>query len=100
MVVDTCVYVGQLGAYTIAFVHGPSHWWIKCKKSNKCVVGSLLQERGLGQTYITTKLVAFGLNGVSVFQGVKFGEMKQIQETCTPFNLGLHCVFHKTNLVM
>jgi hypothetical protein len=71
MVVGTCVCVGQLGAYTIAFVHGPNHWWIKCKKSNKCVVGYLLQEGGLGQIYIATKLVAFGLDGISDFQGAR-----------------------------
>jgi hypothetical protein len=100
MVVNTCVYVGQLGVYIVAFVHGPSHWWIKCKKINECVVGSLLQEGGLGQIYIVAKLVAFGLDGVSVFQGAKFGETKQIQKTCAPFNLGVHCVSHRTNLVM
>jgi hypothetical protein len=100
MVVDTCVCVGQLGAYTIASIHGPSHWWIKCKKINKCVVASLLQQGGLGQTYIVAKLVAFGLDGVNVFQGAKFGETKQIQEACAPFNLGVHCVSHRTNLVI
>jgi hypothetical protein len=40
-----------------------------------------------------------GLDGISVFQRAKYGETKQIQETCAPFNLGVHCVFHKTNLV-
>jgi hypothetical protein len=64
------------------------------------VVGSLLQEKGLGHTNIAAKLVAFGSNGVNVFQGAKLGVTKQIQETCTPFNLGVHCVSHTTNLAM
>jgi hypothetical protein len=66
----------------------------------KCVVQSLLQEGGLGQTNIATKLVAFGSNGVSVFQSSTSSVIKQIEETCTPFNLGVHCVSHTTNLAM
>jgi hypothetical protein len=66
----------------------------------KFVVQSLLQERSLGQTNIATKLVAFGLDGVNVFQGATSNVTKQIEETCTPFSLGMHCVSHMTKLVM
>jgi hypothetical protein len=100
MVVGTCVCVGQLGAYIVAFIHGLGHRWIKCKNLTKCVVGFLLQEKNLSHTNIAAKLVAFGSNGVNVFQGVKLSVTKQIQKTCTPFNLGVHCVSHKTKLVM
>ncbi len=31
---------------------------------------------------------------------LRFGVREKIQETCTPFNLGVHCVSHITNLVM
>jgi hypothetical protein len=56
----------------------------------------LLQEKGLGQINIATKLVAFGSNGINFFQGVKLGVTKQIQETCNPIQLrGALCLSQK-----
>jgi hypothetical protein len=63
-------------------------------------VGSLLQKKGLCHINIAAKLVAFGSNGINVFQGVKLVMTKQIQETFTPFSLGVHCVCQKKNLAM
>jgi hypothetical protein len=64
----------------------------------KCVVGSLLQEKGLSWTNIATKLVALCLDGISVSQGVKSSVMKHIWKTCAPFSLGVHYVFKKKHL--
>jgi hypothetical protein len=61
-------------------------------------MGSLLQKKGLHHINIAAKLVAFGSNGINVFQGVKLGVTKQTQETFTPFSLGVHCVSHKKKL--
>jgi hypothetical protein len=58
----------------------------------------LLQEKGLGHINIAAKLVAFGSNSIDVIQGAKLGVRKKIQKICTPFNLGVHCVFHKRKL--
>ncbi len=35
----------------------------------KCIMDSLLNEGGLGENEIASKLVTFGVNGASVFQG-------------------------------
>jgi hypothetical protein len=35
----------------------------------KCIMDSLLNEAGLGKNEIASKLVIFGVNGASVFQG-------------------------------
>jgi hypothetical protein len=35
----------------------------------KCIMDSLLNEGGLGENEIASKLVIFGVNGASVFQG-------------------------------
>jgi hypothetical protein len=42
----------------------------------------------------------FGIGGVMIFQGFKFGIIKQLKERCT-FRIGdLHYVGHNTNLMV
>jgi hypothetical protein len=49
---------------------------------------------------ITQKLIYFGANGVSVFQGTKNGVIKQIHNTYALDSIGVHCMIHCTNLAI
>jgi len=51
-------------------------------------VGFLLQEKNLSHTNIATKLVAFGSNGVNVFQGAKFWCDNKNSKNMHPIQLG------------
>jgi hypothetical protein len=49
---------------------------------------------------ISKKLLCFGVDGVTVFQGSKIGVTKQIKGSHAPFFMGVHCVAHCINLVV
>lgn len=77
MVVYTCVHVGQLG---LVLVHGLNHGHLlNIDNLTNCVMESLSRERGLGWTNIERNLVAFGIDIISVFQGVKSSVTKQFE---------------------
>jgi hypothetical protein len=80
MVVYTCVHVGQLGLHFIILVHGLSHGrLLNIDDLTNFVMESLSHEKGLGWTNIARNLVAFGIDIVSVFQGVKSSVTKQFE---------------------
>jgi len=74
------VHVGELGVHFIIPVHGLSQGCLlNIENLTNCVMESLSREWGLGWTNIATNLVAFGINNVSVFQGVKSSVTKQFE---------------------
>jgi hypothetical protein len=54
---------------------------------------------GLGKNQ-GEKLVYFGADGMSIFQGCRNGVTVQLQEHAAPFMFGVHCMAHCTNLVV
>jgi hypothetical protein len=60
----------------------------------------LLCEGGLSREQIASKLVCFGADGISTFQGAKTGVTIQIREKWAPFSLGANCCSHRVNLVV
>jgi len=53
----------------------------------------------LTQESITFELITFGVDGVSVFEGVRIGVTFQLKTETTLFMIGVHCMSHCTNLV-
>jgi len=46
------------------------------------------------------KLISFGVDGVNVFQGVHSGVICQMQDNYSPHLEGIHCMAHRTNMVV
>lgn len=53
---------------------------------------------GVADSEIAEKLLCFGADGVSSFQGVKSGVTAQIKGKFAPFATGVHCCAHRLNL--
>jgi hypothetical protein len=53
---------------------------------------------GVGVDDISSKLLSFRANGVTVFQGARIGVTKQLQTKYTPFMIGVHSFAHRVNL--
>jgi hypothetical protein len=49
---------------------------------------------------ISKKLITFGVDGVSIFQGVRSKVTKQISDGWALHSMGVHCRAHRTNLVV
>ncbi len=49
---------------------------------------------------VVNKLMSFGTYNINVFQNVKFGVTKQIQDDYAPFSIGVHYMAHHMNLAM
>jgi hypothetical protein len=64
------------------------------------LLDTLEQYGGLPCPDIASKLVSFGANGVSVFQGVRTGVTVQLKEHHAPLVSGMHCMSHRTNLAV
>jgi hypothetical protein len=60
---------------------------------------ALMHEGNLTRKEIACKLVCFGANGMSTFQGHKTGVITQIHEKYAPFSIGIHYFSHKMNLL-
>ncbi len=81
-----------------------------CWMSNKCfldannltllIMNFLMTQGGLKKKELVTRLVCFGVDGVSTFQGLKFGIIVQIQNWYSPFVTNVHCMAHQINLVV
>jgi hypothetical protein len=63
------------------------------------IVKSLMEFGGLSETNLANKLVSFGVDRVTIFQGVKNGVKAQIMQKHAPFVDGMHCMA-LTNLVV
>ncbi len=55
---------------------------------------------GLIEMEIANKLICFETNGINVFQGVKIGVTTQLMMKHAPYVNGVHCMAHRTNLVV
>jgi hypothetical protein len=55
---------------------------------------------GLPPSEIAGKLISFGADGVSVFQGVRTRVTVQLKDSHVPFVMGIHCMSHRTNLAV
>ena len=64
------------------------------------ILQSLLTLGGLTEEGIGRKLVCFGCDGDSVFQGHRTGVTTQFREKVAPFMVGVHCMAHQTNLAV
>jgi len=64
------------------------------------IMHALLEEGGLSHEELASKLVCFGADGVSTFQGPKTSITAQIREKWAPFILEISCVSHRVNLVV
>ena len=62
------------------------------------LIVSTLSARGGADTDSAQKLLCFGADEVSSFQGVKTGVTTQIKEKYAPFATGVHCCAHRLNL--
>jgi hypothetical protein len=56
--------------------------------------------RGIVDSLVAERLVCFGTDGVSMFQGCRTGVTQQLKDQDTPFCLGVHCMAHRTNLAV
>jgi hypothetical protein len=70
------------------------------KNLTKVIVATLLRGGGLMKKNMSKKFLCFGRDGVNVFQGGKTRITKQIKDSWAPFSMGVHCVAHRTNLVI
>jgi hypothetical protein len=60
----------------------------------KWIMDFLLNECNFGGIEIVANLVVFGVDGTSVFQGIKSNVTIITCEYWAPLSLGVHCVFH------
>jgi hypothetical protein len=73
---------------------------VDCNAENvaQIVIEALMVEGGMTKAEIGQKLISFGADGASVFQGQKAGVTKRMVETISPYVIGHHCMAHRTNL--
>ena len=64
------------------------------------IIGILSHHGKIEADQIATKLISFGVNGISSFQGCKNGVSKQLLENWCLYVLQVHCYGHKFNLVV
>jgi len=63
------------------------------------IIMKALQDGGdLTLEQLSRRLLCFGADGVSTFQGTRSGVTVQIKGRFAPFCLGVHCMAHKCNL--
>jgi hypothetical protein len=59
-----------------------------------------MQQGGLIQKETTKRLICFGCNGASVFQGCPTSVTFQLKEKFAPCMMVQHCMAHQTNLIV
>ncbi len=81
---------------SLSVVDGTTSNNLKCELVDDMVLfGDLCQET------IASKLIAFGANGVNVFQGIRTGVITvQLKEENAPFMISVHYMSHHINLVV
>jgi hypothetical protein len=66
----------------------------------KLLMGSLGSKGGLNNDATASKLVCFGADSVSAFQGKRIGVTIQIKHNFAPHATVIHCLAHKINLAV
>jgi hypothetical protein len=64
------------------------------------IMNYLMTQGGLHEEDLASRLVYFGVDGISTFQGFKSRVIVQIQQQYVPFVTNVHCMAHKTNLAV
>lgn len=64
------------------------------------IEGMLSHHTGLSQSEVASRLVCFGADGVTLFQGSRNGVTVQMVKHMAPFLFGVHCMAHRTNLAV
>jgi hypothetical protein len=64
----------------------------------RVIIQALLTVGGLTGESLSSKLICFGANGVSIFQGARTGVTGQIKLDYAPHMQGIHYMAHQTNL--
>lgn len=104
--VDNTSWIG-IHVYVMHHRYRVSHLYsLQKMESNGTTVNSLIETLmgalsvncGIEAVDIASKLICFGANGASAFQGSKNGVVKQIKDKHAPFIVGIHCCIHKLNL--
>ena len=62
------------------------------------ILQSLEKGAGVDQAAVQRKLLYFGADGVSAFQGCRTGVIVQIQQKKSPFMIGVDCWAHRINM--
>jgi hypothetical protein len=60
----------------------------------RVIIQALLTVGGLTCESLSSKLICFGANGVSVFQGARTGVIWHIKLDYAPHMQGIHCMAH------
>lgn len=55
---------------------------------------------GLTETEVAERLICFGTDGAAIFQGCQTGVTTQLHYQQAPYMIGMHCVAHRTSLVV
>jgi hypothetical protein len=66
----------------------------------KVFMGAFKEHGGFFYVDFVAKLISFGVDGVNVFQGVHNGVICQMQDNYSPHLEGIHCMAHRTNMVV
>jgi hypothetical protein len=64
----------------------------------KVLLQALERGGGIDAGDAARKLLCFGADGVTVFQGTRTGVTVQLQQKVAPFSIGVHCAVHRVNL--
>jgi hypothetical protein len=62
------------------------------------IMEALQNGGGLSFVVVAKKLLFWGADGVSTFQGIKIGVTKQINTNYAPYSIGVHCMIHNVIL--
>ncbi len=83
------------------FVHIWSYGWKwDCYWYKKCNPYCFHYNGGLTNEKIVKQVMLLGVDGVSMFQWVKFGLIVLLKTQQAPYLIRIHCMAHETNLVM
>jgi hypothetical protein len=64
----------------------------------KVILAALEEAGGMDKIANRTKLISFGADGMSVFQGCRTGVATQLRMKHAPFLISVHCFAHRLNL--
>jgi hypothetical protein len=62
------------------------------------IMEALQKAKGLSPEFVAQKLLCFGADKVSIFQGTKARVIEHININYAPFAIGVHCMVHRCNL--
>jgi hypothetical protein len=64
------------------------------------ILNAMGEYRGHANEAMASKWVCLGCDGDSMFQGIQIGVITQTWEQSTPYLIIVHCVAHRTNMVV